>query len=109
MHILDYLKKRNLHETASSFKQECKVSEKPRGESCPAASPDSTKPTLSTNASLSVFAAIDAPSGFLFEWWTIFWDIYIARTNPAFSEYASTYSEVKAMLSMHQPDCPHLC
>lgn len=69
VHILDYLKKRNLHETASSFKQECKVSEKPR--------------------------AIDAPSGFLFEWWTIFWDIYIARTNPAFSEYASTYSEAQ--------------
>lgn len=69
VHILDYLKKRNLHETASSFKQECKVSEKPR--------------------------AIDAPSGFLFEWWTIFWDIYIARTNPAFSEYASTYTEAQ--------------
>ncbi|DBA76344.1 TPA: hypothetical protein ACH3X1_010055 [Trebouxia sp. C0004] len=69
VHILDYLKKRNLHETASSFKQECKASEKPH--------------------------AIDAPSGFLFEWWTIFWDIYIARTNPAFSEYASTYTEAQ--------------
>ncbi len=46
---------------------------------------------------LSASAAIDAPSGFLFEWWTIFWDIYIARTKPAFSEYASTYTEVKAI------------
>lgn len=31
VHILDYLKKRNLQETAASFKHECKVSDKPCG------------------------------------------------------------------------------
>ena len=45
-------------------------------------------------------AAIEAPSGFLFEWWSVFWDIYISRTNPSFSECASTYSEVRIL---------HLC
>ena len=32
VHILDYLKKRKLHETANSFMKECKVSDKARGE-----------------------------------------------------------------------------
>jgi hypothetical protein len=26
-------------------------------------------------------AAIDTPSGFLYEWWSVFWDVFIARAN----------------------------
>lgn len=40
------------------------------------------------------FAAIDAPGGFLFEWWSVFWDIFIARTNEKHSEAAAAYIEV---------------
>jgi hypothetical protein len=39
-------------------------------------------------------AAIDAPGGFLFEWWSVFWDIFIARTNEKHSENAAAYLEV---------------
>jgi hypothetical protein len=42
----------------------------------------------------AVFAAIDAPGGFLFEWWSVFWDIFIARTNDKHSEVAAAYLEV---------------
>ena len=38
--------------------------------------------------------AIDAPGGFLFEWWSVFWDIFIARTNEKHSEVAASYIEV---------------
>ena len=38
--------------------------------------------------------AIDAPGGFLFEWWSVFWDIFIARTNEKHSEPAASYIEV---------------
>lgn len=39
-------------------------------------------------------AAIDAPGGFLFEWWSVFWDIFIARTNEKHSDVAHSYIEV---------------
>lgn len=39
-------------------------------------------------------SAIDAPGGFLFEWWSVFWDIFIARTNEKHSEPAAAYIEV---------------
>jgi len=41
-----------------------------------------------------VFSAIDAPGGFLFEWWSVFWDIFIARTNEKHSDVAASYIEV---------------
>lgn len=40
------------------------------------------------------YPAIDAPGGFLFEWWSVFWDIFIARTNEKHSEVAASYIEV---------------
>jgi len=43
---------------------------------------------------LHCFVAIDAPGGFLFEWWSVFWDIFIARTNEKHSEVAASYIEV---------------
>lgn len=43
---------------------------------------------------LCFFAAIDAPGGFLFEWWSVFWDIFIARTNEKHSDVAASYIEV---------------
>jgi hypothetical protein len=43
----------------------------------------------------SSHAAIDAPGGFLFEWWSVFWDIFIARTNEKHSEVAAAYLEAQ--------------
>ncbi|GJR33254.1 transcriptional corepressor LEUNIG_homolog isoform X1 [Tanacetum coccineum] len=41
--------------------------------------------------------AIDAPGGFLLEWWSVFWDIFIARTNEKHSESAASYIETQQM------------
>ncbi|PHT56668.1 hypothetical protein CQW23_05154 [Capsicum baccatum] len=40
--------------------------------------------------------AIDAPGGLLFEWWSVFWDIFIAQTNEKHSE-AAAYIETQQM------------
>ncbi|XP_027330121.1 transcriptional corepressor LEUNIG-like isoform X2 [Abrus precatorius] len=67
VYIYDYLKKRQLHASARIFQAEGSVSMDP--------------------------VVIDAPNGFLFEWWSVFWDIYIARTNQKHSEAAASYSK----------------
>ncbi|XP_071715259.1 transcriptional corepressor LEUNIG_HOMOLOG-like [Rutidosis leptorrhynchoides] len=53
VYIYDYLVKRKLIATAKVFEDEAKVPVNVR--------------------------AIHAPRGFLFEWWTVFWDIFISR------------------------------
>ncbi|MQM01692.1 hypothetical protein Taro_034447 [Colocasia esculenta] len=71
VYIYDYLLKRNLHASAKAFMAEGKVAADP--------------------------VAIDAPGGFLFEWWSVFWDIFIARTNDKHSEAAAAYIESHQM------------
>ncbi|KAK1298168.1 Transcriptional corepressor LEUNIG [Acorus calamus] len=67
VYIYDYMVKRNLTASAKAFQAEGKVSSDP--------------------------VAIDAPGGFLFEWWSVFWDIFIARTNEKHSDVAASYIE----------------
>eukprot|EP00897_Mesotaenium_endlicherianum_P000686 jgi/Mesen1/10618/ME000089S10078 len=67
VYIYDYLCKRKLTQSANSFLAEAKVSSDP--------------------------VAINAPGGFLFEWWSVFWDIFIARTNEKHSDVAASYIE----------------
>ncbi|XP_076916000.1 transcriptional corepressor LEUNIG-like [Bidens hawaiensis] len=69
VYIHDYLVKRDLKASAQAFQAEGKVSSDP--------------------------VAIDAPGGFLFEWWSVFWDIFIARTNEKHSEIAASYIETQ--------------
>ncbi|XP_074582236.1 transcriptional corepressor LEUNIG_HOMOLOG-like [Curcuma longa] len=69
VYIHDYLLKRDLQVTAKAFKDEGKVATDP--------------------------VAIDAPGGFLFEWWSVFWDIFIARTNEKHSQVAAAYIETQ--------------
>ncbi|KAF9610955.1 hypothetical protein IFM89_025988 [Coptis chinensis] len=73
VYIYDYLLKRNLHNSAKAFMTEGKVAADP--------------------------VAIDAPGGFLFEWWSVFWDIFIARTNEKHSENAAAYIETQQIKS----------
>jgi len=37
---------------------------------------------------------IDAPGGFLFEWWSVFWDVFSARANKQATKEAMHYVEV---------------
>ncbi|KAL5711763.1 hypothetical protein ACHQM5_014006 [Ranunculus cassubicifolius] len=76
VYIYDYLLKRNLHNSAKAFMTEGKVAADP--------------------------VAIDAPGGFLFEWWSVFWDIFIARTNEKHSEVAAAYIETQQIKSREQ-------
>ncbi|KAH9728853.1 transcriptional corepressor LEUNIG-like [Citrus sinensis] len=46
--------------------------------------------------------AIDAPGGFLFEWWSVFWDIFISRTNDKHSENAAAYIETQQIKTREQ-------
>lgn len=94
VHILDYLKKRNLPETAAAFQNECHISEKPRGAGENSSVAAATCKAFNSPACHMLSAAIDVTSGFLYEWWSIFWDIYVARSNPSYSQYANTYAQV---------------
>lgn len=76
VYIYDYLLKRNLQTTAKAFMTEGKVAPDP--------------------------VAIDAPGGFLFEWWSVFWDIFIARTNEKHSEVAAAYIEAQQLKAREQ-------
>ncbi|KAJ4722964.1 transcriptional corepressor [Melia azedarach] len=76
VYIYDYLVKKKLHNTAKSFMTEGKVAPDP--------------------------VAIDAPGGFLFEWWSVFWDIFIARTNEKHSEAAASYIEAQQIKQKEQ-------
>ncbi|KAL6842814.1 hypothetical protein ACP4OV_027658 [Aristida adscensionis] len=83
IYIYDYLVKRNFQATAKAFQAEGKVSSDP--------------------------VAIDAPGGFLFEWWSVFWDIFIARTNEKHSDIATSYIEtqlIKAREQQHHQQPP---
>ncbi|GAV59020.1 WD40 domain-containing protein/LisH domain-containing protein [Cephalotus follicularis] len=76
VYIYDYLVKKKLHATAKSFMTEGKVAPDP--------------------------VAIDAPGGFLFEWWSVFWDIFISRTNEKHSEAAAAYIEAQQSKAKEQ-------
>ncbi|KAL6502957.1 hypothetical protein OROHE_024125 [Orobanche hederae] len=76
VYIHDYLLKKKLHNSAKAFMTEGKVATDP--------------------------VAIDAPGGFLFEWWSVFWDIFIARTNEKHSEPAAAYIETQQIKAREQ-------
>lgn len=76
VYIHDYLLKRKLYASAKAFMAEGNVASDP--------------------------VAIDAPGGFLFEWWSVFWDIFIARTNEKHSEAAAAYIESQQIKAREQ-------
>ncbi|KAH9784888.1 transcriptional corepressor LEUNIG-like [Citrus sinensis] len=76
VYIHDYFLKRKLHASAKAFMTEGKVATDP--------------------------VAIDAPGGFLFEWWSVFWDIFISRTNDKHSENAAAYIETQQIKTREQ-------
>lgn len=106
VYIHDYLVKRDLKASAQAFQAEGKVSSDPVGEF--EVNSLWGRPFYSMLLACQCifylhlwvwhfnlgFPAIDAPGGFLFEWWSVFWDIFIARTNEKHSEVAASYIEV---------------
>lgn len=89
--------KRDLKATAQAFQTEGKVSSDPVGVYIESYSMPNLASSMLFRISNYIFmraSAIDAPGGFLFEWWSVFWDIFIARTNEKHSEVAASYIEV---------------
>lgn len=102
VYIHDYLLKRKLHASAKAFMTEGKVASDPVGNIFyvqikvwfPRKYILCFISFWTGLAQYFEYAAIDAPGGFLFEWWSVFWDIFIARTNEKHSEAAASYIEV---------------
>ncbi|CAN6454498.1 unnamed protein product [Victoria cruziana] len=72
-YILDYMLKKNLHASAKTFMKEGKIPKR------------------------SVASVIDAPAGFLCEWWTVFWDMFLAKTNVKCSDAAASYLKTQQL------------
>lgn len=51
------------------------------------------------NLSSAESVIIDSPEGFLYEWWSLFWDIYNARNNKPSTNDARIYTEVSSPIS----------
>lgn len=51
---------------------------------------------------------IDAPQGFLFEWWQVFWDVYQAKNNRGSSQLANQYYQLQLMKQRQQQDLQSL-
>ncbi len=87
MYVLDYLRKRGLTQTAAVFQSEAKLTDGTLGAVCAArgVSPGADSALLCLRC-----AAIDAPGGFLLEWWSVFWEVFIARSNDKTAADAGT-------------------
>jgi hypothetical protein len=68
-YILDYFRKRQFVQSGTAFMHEA-------------------------NLSSAESVIIDSPEGFLYEWWSLFWDIYNARNNKPSTNDARIYTEV---------------
>lgn len=68
LYILDYLTKHKHERTASSFRIEAGIT--------------------------TDRVPIDATSGFLLEWWNVFWDVFSARYSQAATKEAYDYMQV---------------
>ncbi|WZY81678.1 hypothetical protein YC2023_028062 [Brassica napus] len=90
VYIFDYLVKKKLHYTAKLFMTEVKVS------------PDNV--VIDSLVILVNDVAIDDPRGFLSEWWSLFWDVYIAKTNEKHYESTAEAQQGKPKEQMKQPN-----
>ncbi|GAA6012924.1 hypothetical protein JCM10207_008379 [Rhodosporidiobolus poonsookiae] len=76
----DYMRKRGWMETASRFAQDAGIDE----------------------ASWSG-PPIEAPQGLLYEWWSVFWDVFIARSQKAGQRNPNADTYVEAMRAKRDP------
>ncbi|ODV95330.1 hypothetical protein PACTADRAFT_68511, partial [Pachysolen tannophilus NRRL Y-2460] len=84
-YIYDFLIKSGLSSTAKAFYQEAEIPTTANNLS-------SIKRNNSLDNDLPPLAmSMDAPQGFLYEWWQIFWDVFNARTHRGGSAAAQQY------------------
>ena len=96
-YVLQFLRRRSSHKCADLFALEAKVPEQQLG-TRPAAllGPSAARAVaVYLTARCMHSAAIDAPEGFLHEWWGVFWELFVAKTRPASSPAAAAYLEAR--------------
>ncbi|CAI9100253.1 OLC1v1037212C2 [Oldenlandia corymbosa var. corymbosa] len=76
LYIQDYLVKKKYKNSAKAFQSEAQL------------------PTNST--------AIDAPGSFLFEWWSVFWDVFIARYKGAEADHEASMVRANEQLQQQR-------
>ncbi|GAA5861118.1 hypothetical protein JCM8547_008041 [Rhodosporidiobolus lusitaniae] len=76
----DYMRKRGWHESASSFAKDAGIEE-----------------------ATWTGPPIEAPQGLLYEWWSVFWDVFIARSQKAGQRNPNADVYVDAMRAKRDP------
>lgn len=97
-YVYDFLIKSSLPKTAQSFIKEAEV---PTG---PPTTKSIKRPQQKDLLPLAI--SLDAPQGFLYEWWQIFWDVFNARTHRGGSENAQHYYQLQ-LLRQHKEHTLH--
>jgi hypothetical protein len=90
LYIFDYCRKRNYQAAALSFYNEVLLQQTNGNGSL-----DAVKPVIEFSAIPPLSIPIDTSEGFLWEWWTVFWDMFKARAGSGGSREALVFAEVK--------------
>ncbi|ODQ78190.1 hypothetical protein BABINDRAFT_168381 [Babjeviella inositovora NRRL Y-12698] len=88
-YIYDFLVKSGLPATAKAFVAEADVP------TTNTVAPGAAEPARADLPALQI--SMDAPQGFLYEWWQIFWDVFNARTHRAGSGPAQQYFQLQLL------------
>ncbi|ODV90565.1 hypothetical protein CANCADRAFT_57051 [Tortispora caseinolytica NRRL Y-17796] len=120
-YIYDYLVKNNMAAAANAFAQETEVksfrspmpNEPPSVGGIPIESSVINAKMFSGDNIPSISVPVDAPHGFLFEWWVLFWDLYAARyrtpqSSQTSREYLSRVARLRQDMRVSNPQNPSM-
>lgn len=103
-YVYDFLVKSRLPQTAKIFVNEAdipSITESPSNDSI--TSPNTTQYHKDNDLPL-LKVSMNAPQGFLFEWWLVFWDVYQAKNTNGNSSMASQYYQLQLLKQRQQQD-----
>lgn len=88
-YIFDFLSKSSLKNTAAAFAQDAQLNRDTNDKQLGGNNYKEKTPGQSP-----MLEVVDAPQGFLFEWWQIFWDIFNTSSSRGGSESAQQYYQL---------------
>jgi hypothetical protein len=106
-YVYDFLVKSRLPQTARIFVREAEVPVAPADPHVGGDSPlwPSSYQQFQKDHNLPKLAmAMDAPQGFLFEWWQVFWDVFNARNQRSLLPFATQFYQLHLMKQREQHD-----
>ncbi|CUM65644.1 uncharacterized protein PRCAT00003292001 [Priceomyces carsonii] len=106
-YVYDFLVKNRLSQSARMFANEADVPYLQNSSSKSKNSPQMNNPRATHNPSNLQFqkdnnlpmasVAMDAPQGFLYEWWQVFWDVFQAKNSQESSNQAFQYYQLQIL------------